>query len=314
MPVVAAPSAERVAIVRGYPDARWAATGPDESGEAPTRGVEAVAEGGAVLAFPRLAFALCAGEARFLDPRWADGRGRGVSLRWPSGELRGAKGGAADLAELRWMMMRYAAQSEALVRRLFPRYGARLARGGTSFGPLRVDGAAGNWRHDDTRLHVDAAAARPTRGLRLLRVFCNVSQSGEPRRWRLGEDFESHARRFLASMHRPLPGSAWLLERLHVTRRRRSEYDHYMLRLHDIAKADAAFQRDSPQAEVDFAAGTTWVAYTDQVLHAAMGGQHLLEQTFLVPPEALLEPRSSPLAVLERLTGRRLADGSGAPD
>ena len=65
-----------------------------------------------------------------------------------------------------------------------------------------------------------------------------------------------------------------------------------MLQLHDLAKADAAFQQDSPQAEVDFAAGTTWVVFSDQVLHAAMGGQHLLEQTFHLPPEALRHPET----------------------
>ena len=56
-----------------------------------------------------------------------------------------------------------------------------------------------------------------------------------------------------------------------------------MLQLHDRAKADAAFQRDSPQARVDFAPGTTWVVFSDQVPHAAMGGQHMLEVT---PAEA----------------------------
>ena len=66
-----------------------------------------------------------------------------------------------------------------------------------------------------------------------------------------------------------------------ITKRRRTEYDHVMLQLHDRAKADLGFQRDGPQARVDFAPGTTWVVYSDQVLHAAMGGQHMLEQTFL---------------------------------
>jgi hypothetical protein len=143
-------------------------------------------------------------------------------------------------------------------------------------------------------------------GTRLLRVFSNVNPLGEPRRWRVGERFEDHARRYLASMQRPRPGSAWLLERLHVTKRRRTEYDHYMLQLNDLAKADAAFQRDGPQASVDFAPGTTWVVFSDQVLHAAMGGQHMLEQTFYLDTSQQLHPERSPLHTLERLTGRSL--------
>ena len=43
-------------------------------------------------------------------------------------------------------------------------------------------------------------------GTRLLRVFCNVNPSGEPRRWRVGEPFEAHARRYLAAIGEPLPG------------------------------------------------------------------------------------------------------------
>jgi hypothetical protein len=81
-----------------------------------------------------------------------------------------------------------------------------------------------------------------------------------------------------------------------------------MLRLHDMAKADAEFQRSSPQRRVDFAPGTTWVCYSDQVLHAAMGGQHMMEQTFYLDAADLAHPASSPLAVLERLTGRAMLE------
>jgi hypothetical protein len=79
-----------------------------------------------------------------------------------------------------------------------------------------------------------------------------------------------------------------------------------MLQLHDQAKADLAFQRDAPQARVDFAPGTTWVVYSDQVLHAAMGGQHMLEQTFYLDVEQLQRPETSPLRTLERLLNRPL--------
>jgi hypothetical protein len=143
-------------------------------------------------------------------------------------------------------------------------------------------------------------------GTRLLRVFCNVNPNGRPREWRVGEPFEAHAKRYLPTIRRPLPGSAWLLERTSITKRRRTEYDHVMLQLHDRAKADAAFQRSSPQARVDFAPGTTWVVFSDQVLHAAMGGQHMMEQTFYLDVAHQQRPEASPRGTLERLLGREL--------
>ncbi len=297
-------AAPAITPVCEYPDTTWAEPGP-------THTVEARLEAGEVLSFPRLAFVLGAAERRFLDPRSADGHAKNISLRWPQGtsavpELRGAAGTAADRTELRAMIARYAEQSEALVLRLFPHYRGRLRRGNTSFRPVAVAGRTTSWRQDDTRLHVDAFPSNPMRGTRLLRVFSNVNPHGEPRRWRVGEPFEAHARRYLPLIRRPLPGSAALLAALGITKRRRTEYDHLMLGLHDRAKADAAFQRTGPQAHVDFAPGTTWVVFSDQVLHAAMGGQHMLEQTFQLDAEDLLEPERSPLRTLERLTGRAL--------
>jgi hypothetical protein len=286
-------------IVREYPDAVWADGGP-------TRGVEAVVESGLVLAFPHLAFVLTDDERRFLDPRWADGKAKNVSVRWPSGELRGAIGEAADLAALKAMVVRYAEAAEAFAPRLFPHYRGHLRRGNTSFRPVDVSGRPRSWRQDDTRLHIDAFPSNPMQGTRLLRVFCNVNPNGEPRRWRVGEAFEAHAQRYLAAVPRPLPGLAWAMAATGITKRRRTEYDHVMLQLHDRAKADAAFQRDGPQARVDFAPGTTWVCFSDQVLHAAMGGQHMMEQTFYLDATHLADPSSAPLAVLERMTGRAL--------
>jgi len=295
--------AQRVDIVREFPDTSWADDGP-------TRGVEAVVEHGAVLSFPHLPFVLGEAERRFLDPRWADGKAKNISLRWPpnsSGpEMRGAVGEASELAELKAMITRYAEQSEALALRLFPHYRGHLKRGNTSFRPVDVAGRETSWRKDDTRLHVDAFPSNPMHGTRLLRVFCNVNPNGRPREWRVGEPFEVHAKRYLPSIRRPLPGSAWLLERTGITKRRRTEYDHVMLQLHDRAKADAAFQRTSPQARVDFAPGTSWVVFSDQVLHAAMGGQHMMEQTFYLDVAHQQRPETSPRGTLERLLGREL--------
>ena len=289
--------------VREFPDKSWADDGP-------TRGVEAVVEAGEVLRFPYLPFALLESELKFRDPRWADGKAKNISVRWGNGqergEMRGAVGTAAELAALKAMIIRFADQSEAFALRLFPHYRGHMVRGNTSFRPVNVAGRETSWRKDDTRLHIDAFPSNPMHGTRLLRVFCNVNPNGEARKWRVGEAFEDHVQRYLPKISKPLPGSAWLMEKTGITKRRRTEYDHVMLQLHDRAKADADFQRNSPQANVSFAPGTTWVVYSDQVLHAAMGGQHMMEQTFYLDAARLQQPASSPLHRLERLVGRNL--------
>ena len=204
-------------------------------------------------------------------------------------------------------MRRFSDAAAALVHTLLPGYRATIARGRASFRPAEIAGRVSSWRKDDTRLHVDSFPATPTGGRRILRVFTNVNPNGKPRAWRVGGDFESVARRFANTLSIPLPGSGHLLALLRVTKSPRSAYDALMLQLHDRMKGDEDFQRGSPQTAIDFPAGSTWLAFTDEVSHAALAGQYQLEQTFLVPVASMHCPERSPLRVLERLKGRRLA-------
>jgi len=153
---------------------------------------------------------------------------------------------------------------------------------------------------------VDAFPASPVQGRRILRVFTNVNPEGRARVWRLGGDFEDVARRFNAGLKIPFPGSGEFLQLLRITKSRRSDYDALMLQLHDRMKADADFQASPPQTRFEFPAGSTWIAFTDQVAHAAMSGQYQLEQTFYLPVTAMLNEAQSPLRILERLKDRRL--------
>lgn len=260
-------------------------------------------EGGGILMLPHLAFRLDPDETRFLSPRWADGRAKNISFDGRA--LKGAAGGPEDLAALTRMIARFAASAADLVSALFPRYAASVTRARTSFRPQPAVGRAISWRKDDSRLHIDAFPSRPNHGERILRVFSNVSLD-EDRVWRVGESFEAVARTFLPRIRRPLPGARTMLALLRVTKGARSEYDHLMLGLHDRAKADLDYQKTCGQQVVRFGPGTTWLCFSDQVMHAAVSGQHMLEQTIHVPVSALYDPRSSPLAILERLCGRAL--------
>jgi hypothetical protein len=86
-----------------------------------------------------------------------------------------------------------------------------------------------------------------------------------------------------------------------------------MLQLHDLMKADEGYQREAPQRTVHFPSGTTWVCFSDHTLHAAMSGQHMLEQTFHLPVSRQYDPGASPLAILTRQVGRPLAGADPIP-
>jgi hypothetical protein len=57
---------------------------------------------------------------------------------------------------------------------------------------------------------------------------------------------------------------------------------------------------------VEFKPGTTWICFSDSVSHAALSGQHQLEQTIFVPVDAMWDTKKSPLKILERLKNRDL--------
>jgi hypothetical protein len=265
--------------------------------------IHAIEDGG-VLVLPHVRFELSPRERRFLSSDISDGRAKNISL--DGDRLKGARGSPDDIAELAAMIGRFAAAAASLVMTLFPRYAPYVQRARTSFRPQPAVGRNVSWRKDDSRLHVDAFPSRPNQGERILRVFSNVNPV-EDRVWRVGEPFEAMARTFLPRIRDPLPGSAAVLAALHVTKSPRSAYDHLMLNLHDRAKEDLAYQRSCPQAVVPFAPGTTWLCFSDQVMHAAVSGQFMLEQTIHLPVSALYDPARAPLAILERLTRRTLA-------
>ncbi len=265
-----------------------------------------VLEAGGLVIFPERSFALSAEEAQMLDPAILDPRIKNVSLDPATGVISGAEVDERRRAVLGGMISRFADTAEALLAELAPRYAPALQRRRTSFRPGAVGERALSPRKDDRRLHVDAFPSNPTQGRRILRVFANVNPHGEPRTWEVGEDgFEATARHFrprLTARGR----TAGLKAALRLTRGRQTAYDQVMLQLHDAAKLDDAYQAAAPRRRVQFPAGSMWVVYTDGVMHAALGGQHAFEQTYLMPIHAMRDQAQAPLRVLERVTGRRL--------
>src|SRR6202050_3322169 len=198
-------------------------------------------ETGKLLYAQQLPFELTNAERQFLSPDCLDGKSKNVSFRPDSGALKGTRYQGAARDGLRDMLQRYYDRASVLLGALCPRYSNHLMPGFTSFRPAEIAGRTTSWRHDDTRLHVDAFPSRPMQGLRILRVFTNVNPVA-PRVWRVGEKFEQAARHFLLRITPPRPAAASLLYWLGITKGRRTAYDHFMLGIHDRMKADETYQ------------------------------------------------------------------------
>jgi len=263
-------------------------------------------EAGKVLFFRNLAFALKPDEQRFLTPDCADQQSKNVSYDAISGNLRGAQLAGMDRRDLTSMLHRFATAAQNFTAQLLPAYKGNLRMGRTSYRPFEILGRETSPRKDDTRLHIDAFASSPVQGRRILRLFSNINPAAKPRVWQVGEPFNAFAQRFLPSVPAQWPLSAWLLQKMRITKSRRARYDHIMLNLHDRAKLSPEYQRSAPRHCVDFPAGSTWMMFSDRVLHAALAGQFLLEQTFYLPVDAMVAKDRSPLRILEAHYGTRL--------
>jgi hypothetical protein len=269
-------------------------------------GIASRLEAGEIVAPAGVAFTLSDAEAARIARGVAAGRAKNVSLDPTTGAVRGASEDALVDGVIAALMRRHAQWALQRIVDVAPAYGPHLRMGRASLRTRDAGAPALSPRKDDRRLHADAFPSRPTGGDRILRVFNNINPAGQARLWRVGEPFEAYARRWLDQIRRPWPGEAWLLQRLGVTRGARTDYDALMLGLHDRAKLDETYQREAPSREVSFAAGSSWMVFTDGVVHAAMSGCFALEQTFHLPIAGMETPDASPLRVLERLTGRGL--------
>lgn len=263
-------------------------------------------EAGTVLLLPDLRFSVDRDEQAIFSPAILTSS-KNTSFDPVTGRVGGTTLAGDEQAHLARIMARFGDSAHTLINGLLPRYRDHLVRARASFRPAQIEGRQTTWRKDDSRLHIDSFPASPVQGRRILRVFSNVNPLGRPRSWRIGEDFAKVAARYAPALSPPFPGQAALLKLLHITKSLRTPYDGLMLQLHDRMKADASFQSTCEQERVEFPSGSTWIAFTDAVSHAAMAGQYQFEQTFLLPVGAMIDESRSPLRILETLKGCPLA-------
>lgn len=264
-------------------------------------------ENGQILYLPQLAFTLTPEEQTFLSPEFADPHAKNISYQADCKKLWGVQHLTDSQHEqLKVMLDRFCQYAFGLIKTLLPHYANQLLVARTSYRPVQISGRKTSFRKDDKRLHVDAFPSAPNQGKRILRVFTNINPHGEDRVWRVGEPFEQVVSRFLPQCHKPFPGTARALRFLKITKSYRTLYDHYMLQIHDLMKGDEDYQAKAHQQEVRFPPGSTWIVQTDDVSHAAMLGQYVLEQTFYLPMKAMQDDSRAPLRVLERMMNQKL--------
>jgi len=231
----------------------------------------------------------------------------------------GRRAGADDDA-LRRVMRAYAQQVTALLARLLGSYAGSWRVDYTSFRPLEEAGRVLPQRARNDLLHIDAFPSRPTNGDRILRVFTNMHPT-RARCWVTTDPFDVLVRRFAerldAALALPRGRSPWQSLRRRLRRYapalagpllHRTPYDAFMQRFHNRLKADAVFQATTPKYRWEFPPGSSWIVFTDFVPHAALSGQLALEQTYMVPRAALLQPERAPISILEHLCGTSLTD------
>ena len=299
--------------INDYGSAGWANVG-DPAPQ--SRHYCAELEKGAILFFPGPPFDLPREDMEFLVSLTpADSRlHKNISYRPEQDVLRGFSDGAHE-ARVHEIMRRYAAEARKFVSSFLTPYAGKFQMDYASFRPLEEEGRDLPVHKKNDLLHVDAFPSRPTRGGRILRVFTNVHPSKD-RVWMVAERFPELAARVadqtglkkFANASRALEGVKRGLGNLGLPIPDRAPYDEFMLHLHDWLKENSGLQISKNGKErVEFPPMSTWLVYTDGVLHSTLSGQFAMEQTFIVPVEALVVPEVSPLRVLEQLSGRTMS-------
>ncbi len=267
-------------------------------------------EKGEVLYFPLLPFHLTDEEAALLNPALVSPKRKNIMYQTDQDAIRGT---ADDISEaqksaLKGLLKRYSEASLRLITDLIPEYKGKLH---SPMNTLRLNAIdewsdSNSFRKDDRRLHVDAFPSRPLHGKRIIRIFNNINPAGVPRKWRVGEPFPELAKRLLPQTKSYSSIGATLLDSLKITKSRRTHYDHIMLQFHDMMKEDQNYQDHGVQWDVNFMPGSTWICFSDQTPHAAMSGQFMLEQTFQLDVDDMVDSSQSPLKVLESMVGKPL--------
>ena len=287
-------------------------TGPAQGGDR-ARAYCDLLERGQILSFREPPFELSVADREFLlSQEWAEMRlHKNISYRPAEDLLKGVQGSGETVRRVHDIMRRYSNGVITFLKEFLAPYAGKWILDFASFRPFEEERRGLPLHKRNDLLHVDAFPSRPTRGGRILRVFTNLNPA-TPRVWNVCDDFAGIARQHAeaAGLTR-IAGQDGFVRRtvqnvghaLGIRGMGRTPYDMFMLRFHDYLKENVEFQEKAPKTRLDFPPLSTWMVYTDGVAHAAMSGRYALEQTLLIPPDALVSPDFAPYRVLEALSG-----------
>ena len=287
-----------------------------EQAESRTRAYCELLERGRILLFREPPFAFPAADREFLlAQEWTDLRmHKNVSYRPTEDVLRGISGDTGKIERIHLIFREYSSRVVEFLTTFLSPYARRWTLDFASFRPIEEERRSLPVHKRNDLLHVDAFPSRPTRGGRILRVFTNLNPE-KPRVWNTTENFET-----LAQAHAEQAGLLQIAdddgfvtrtvqnwgEKLGFSGFGRTPYDMFMLRFHDYLKENRDFQANCPKTRLEFPPRATWIVFTDSVAHAVLSGRFAIEQTFLIPPSALVAPQFAPYKILEKLAGRPL--------
>ncbi len=263
-------------------------------------------ERGKVLFFSHVPFEFPERDREFLLSQKQTGSRfhKNISYRPTKNLLKGVDEHSPDREHMVTIMRNFSRNVTAFIAQFLAPYAGKMKLDFASFRPLEEQGRDLPLHKRNDLLHVDAFPSRPTHGARILRVFANINPS-VGRVWNVGEPFHEFLPK-LMQVKKIGPSSsglgralAQLAHKIGLPVPDRSRYDEFMLYLHDWLKENSDFQKNAPKQELVFPPGSAWMVYTDGVPHAAMSGQYALEQTFIIPREALVTPQVAPCRVLE---------------
>ena len=290
------------------------------AGDAQTRAWCAQLEAGEILYFPETPVPIPPDDLAFLlgQQQSDSSLHKNIAYKPNIDKLSGVDTRTADAAAVRRLQAIMRAYSQQVVEFLtgfLSPYRAKWRLDYASFRPQEEEGRDLPHRRRNDLLHTDAFPTRPTYGARILRFFNNIHPS-RTRDWVVSDPFAMVVRQFAPEQIVPAPDTAVGRAAKGLGRAvglgaaipsiKRSPYDEFMMRFHNFLKENARFQAECPKYAWQFPPESSWMVYTDTVPHAVLAGQYALEQTLLVEPEALVEPETSPLRVLERMAGASL--------
>ena len=278
-------------------------------------------EEGKILQFDSIPFDLPESDRQFLlSQKQSEFKGhKNVSYRPQQDILRGAaEDNPEEARRLHELMRKYSKQVVQFLTKFLAPYASHWSLDFATWRPLEEKNRDLPLHKRNDLLHVDAFPSRPSKGSRILRCFTNINPT-VPRVWATTEGFQTLADRFaldagLADIARssssPIGalkrGMGPLLKAVGVKGADRTAYDRFMLRFHDYLKENTDYQQKWEKIRLEFPPYSTWMVFTDSVPHAALSGQYALEQTFIIPLNAMVTPEKSPLRVLEAMCGARL--------